>query len=189
LASSILRIRSLTKTFQAGLHGCLASARALDDVHLEIGRGEVVGVVGPAGAGKTTLLLCASGLLTPDTGRGTIDRETDLTVTYFRDVVPANAHTELAWDLALIDDVDRVRDDVAAAFALVSVTKRARSNGMAVLLAARDASMVERIADRILFLDRGRILLTAVTPPSTVAARVAEAATRTPSVDRHSGRV
>jgi ABC-type multidrug transport system ATPase subunit len=173
VSSPILRIRALTKTYEAGLHGCIAAARALDDIHLEIGRGEVVALVGSAGAGKTTLLLVASGLLTPDAGRGTIDRADGLNAVYFRDVVPANACADAAWDLALIDNVDRVRGDVAAAFALVSATKRARANGAAVLLAARDASTIDRIADRVLTLDRGRVQ-SVVMPSLALSARVAE---------------
>ncbi|HEY7234189.1 MAG TPA: ATP-binding cassette domain-containing protein [Gemmatimonadaceae bacterium] len=185
MSPPVLRIRALTKTYQAGLRGCIAAARALDDIHVEIRRGEVVALVGPAGAGKTTLLLCAAGLLTPDAGRGTIDREGDLNAIYFRDVVPANACADVAWDLALVDNVDRVRGDIAAAFALVSAIKRARANGGAVLLAARDARTVDRIADRILTLDRGR-LQSVWAPPLAGGARVAELAA--PSVDRHSGR-
>ncbi len=41
---------------------------ALDQVDLEVGPGEVVGVVGPNGAGKTTLFNCLFGLDEPDTG-------------------------------------------------------------------------------------------------------------------------
>lgn len=41
---------------------------ALDDVSLEVARGELVGVFGPSGAGKTTLLRIAAGLLLPDSG-------------------------------------------------------------------------------------------------------------------------
>jgi len=40
----------------------------LHDVHLRIGSGENVGVIGANGAGKTTLLRVIAGIFTPDTG-------------------------------------------------------------------------------------------------------------------------
>lgn len=42
--------------------------RVLQDVNLEVGRGEIVVLLGPSGCGKSTLLQVVSGLLTPDTG-------------------------------------------------------------------------------------------------------------------------
>jgi len=41
---------------------------ALNGVGLEVGRGEVFGLVGPDGAGKTTLMRVLCGLVTPDEG-------------------------------------------------------------------------------------------------------------------------
>ena len=43
--------------------------RALDDVSLTIGRGEMFGLIGPDGAGKTTAIRLTCGLLLPDSGR------------------------------------------------------------------------------------------------------------------------
>lgn len=40
-----------------------ADRRALDEIGLTIGQGEIVGILGPTGAGKSTLLQCLSGVI------------------------------------------------------------------------------------------------------------------------------
>jgi ABC-2 type transport system ATP-binding protein len=42
--------------------------RALDQLDLHIGRGKIIGLLGPNGSGKTTLLKLANGLLAPSSG-------------------------------------------------------------------------------------------------------------------------
>lgn len=51
-----------------GLSKTFGSARALDDVHLELRRGEVHGLVGRNGSGKSTLIKVLSGFHEPDPG-------------------------------------------------------------------------------------------------------------------------
>ena len=58
--SPALECRQLSKIY--------GSVRALDEVDLSIGRGRIVGLLGPNGSGKTTLIKMAAGLLTPSAG-------------------------------------------------------------------------------------------------------------------------
>jgi branched-chain amino acid transport system ATP-binding protein len=51
---------------------------ALEDVSLQAGHGELVGIIGPNGAGKTTLFDVVSGFLRPDQGRVLL-RDVDVT--------------------------------------------------------------------------------------------------------------
>lgn len=51
-----------------GLRKTYGSTVAVDDLSLEIERGEIFGLIGPNGAGKTTTVECALGLRQPDAG-------------------------------------------------------------------------------------------------------------------------
>jgi ABC-type glutathione transport system ATPase component len=175
--SCVLSIRSLSKIYRVGLRGCTASARALDEVDLEIRRGEVVAIVGAANAGKTTLLRCAAGLLTPDDGTVERGHLADVrAITKFVESPVELARLRFAedqWDLAIVDNVDAVRGDVGSAFALMAAARQARHSGGALLLAARDAQVVAHVADRVHVLQRGRLASVSSTATPN-AARVAE---------------
>ncbi|MHA2188097.1 MAG: ABC transporter ATP-binding protein [Candidatus Thorarchaeota archaeon] len=66
---TVIRTENLTKIFEEGK---TREVVALDDVSLEIGRGEVFGLLGPNGAGKTTLIRILVGLLTPNSGKASV---------------------------------------------------------------------------------------------------------------------
>ncbi len=63
--ASALIGRGIGKQFRRGGEEIV---QALDDVSLEVRRGELTALVGPDGAGKTTLLRLTAGLMIPDAG-------------------------------------------------------------------------------------------------------------------------
>lgn len=62
-----LKIETLIKTY--------GSRNVVNDVNLEIGRGEIVGLLGPNGAGKTTTFYMVVGLIQPDKGKISFDNK------------------------------------------------------------------------------------------------------------------
>lgn len=70
----MITLQNITKSF--------GNLQVLKGIDLQIGKGEVVSIVGPSGAGKTTLLQIMGTLDTPDTGTILID---DTDVTHLKD--------------------------------------------------------------------------------------------------------
>ena len=72
----MIRVEKLCKAFGA--------LQVLQDVSVDIGRGECVAVIGPSGTGKSVFLSCLNGLIRPDSGRVFIngtdicDKQTDI---------------------------------------------------------------------------------------------------------------
>lgn len=62
----LIECKNLTKSYTTG-------TEALSHVSLTVGRGKIVGLLGPNGSGKTTLIKLLSGLLTPTQGDVCID--------------------------------------------------------------------------------------------------------------------
>src|SRR5262245_58829487 len=124
----VLSLRAVSLSYRAGVRGCMAQARILNAIELEVTDGEIVGVVGARRSGKTTLLRCAGGLLKPDLG-----------------VV------ELRGPLLLVDEP--FVGDRSARRELHRAIEAARGTGMSILMASRHDDAVRRAASRVLVLE------------------------------------
>ncbi len=60
----MIKAEQVNKTYGSGRE----AAKALREISLELGKGEMAAVTGPSGCGKTTLLHVLAGLETPDSG-------------------------------------------------------------------------------------------------------------------------
>lgn len=63
----LLHIAHLSKSFPG--------VKALDDVHFDINKGEIIALLGGNGAGKSTLIKCITGIYTTDAGVVELDGE------------------------------------------------------------------------------------------------------------------
>ena len=202
----------------SGLRKRYGRQQAVEDVSLEVGRGQVVGLLGPNGAGKTSVIKMLLGLVHPDAGevqllgRSTDDPAARARVGYLPELFryqPWLSATEVltlhvrlsgidvsARDqqecLSLVGLAERARDRVGGfskgmqqrlglAVALVAqpelvvldeptsaldplgrvdvrdIVLALRSRGVAVLLNSHLIGEVERVCDRVVILDRGRV--------------------------------
>ena len=202
----------------SGLHKRYGRRSAVEDVSLEVGRGEVVGLLGPNGAGKTTVIKMLLGLVRPDAGEVTVlgrpaaDPAARARVGYLPELfryqpwlsaaevltlhvrlagvaVPASEQRDC---LALVGLAERGGDRLGGfskgmqqrlglAVALVArpelvvldeptsaldplgrvdvrdIVLNLSSRGVAVLLNSHLIGEVERVCDRVVILDRGRV--------------------------------
>jgi ABC-2 type transport system ATP-binding protein len=88
---SIISINHLSKSYASGF-------RALNDINLDIKRGEIFALLGPNGAGKTTLIGIVCGILRPSQGSVTVDGH-DIIADYraarsLIGLVPQELHTD-----------------------------------------------------------------------------------------------
>jgi len=202
----------------SGLRKRYGRQLAVEDVSLEVGRGEVVGLLGPNGAGKTSVIKMLLGLVHPDAGevmllgRPAADPAARASVGYLPELfryqpwlsaaevlilhvrlagvgVPAQEQRDC---LSLVGLAERAGDRVGGsskgmqqrlglAVALVArpevvvldeptsaldplgrvdvrdIVLALRAQGVAVLLNSHLIGEVERVCDRVVILDRGRV--------------------------------
>jgi ABC-2 type transport system ATP-binding protein len=202
----------------SGLRRRYGRRPAVEDVSLEVSRGEVVGLLGPNGAGKTTVIKILLGLVHPDAGeamllgRPSTDPAARAGVGYLPELfryqpwlsaaevlalhvrlARADVPTQERRDcLSLVGLAERADDRVGGyskgmqqrlglAVALVTrpelvvldeptsaldplgrvdvrdIVRSLKSQGVAVLLNSHLIGEVERVCDRVVILDRGRV--------------------------------
>ena len=131
---SRLELRGLGKTF--------GSTRALDDVHLAVGRGEILGVTGASGAGKSTLCRVVAGLEAPSDGFVVLDG-TDVTT-----LVPERRRVAIMFESYALYPQLTVFENIAFPLRAPGARRRSRSE-----IAARVREMLafvelEALAER-----------------------------------------
>ena len=66
MSTNLITIKDLSKTYDNGF-------KALKKVNLNIKKGEIIALLGPNGAGKTTLISIICGIVTPSSGKVSVD--------------------------------------------------------------------------------------------------------------------
>ena len=67
--ANVVSVRNVTKTFRRG------GVTALQDIELEVRRGEFISLIGPSGCGKSTLLRVIGDLLQPSSGQVLVNQK------------------------------------------------------------------------------------------------------------------
>ena len=202
----------------SGLRKRYGRRQAVEDVSLEVARGDVVGLLGPNGAGKTTVIKMLLGLVRADAGEAMVlgrpaaDPSTRVRVGYLPELFRYQPWLTAAEVLTLhvrLSGVDVPERDQREKLSLVGLAERAgdrvggfskgmqqrlglavalvaspelvvldeptsaldpvgrvdvrdivlalKSDGVAVLLNSHLIGEVERVCDRVVILDRGRV--------------------------------
>jgi len=157
----LLQVRALTKRYPDG-------TVALDDVDLDVSRGEAVVLLGANGSGKSTLLRCVTRLLEPTSGSVTFDG---------REVMHAEAaelrdirrrvgvvfqHINLVDQVSVLSNVlhgQLGRDGRARQWFAPTATREARDRAMTCLQRVRVDAFAGRRADQLSGGQRQRVAL------------------------------
>ena len=69
MSESLVKVENVNKTYQRGGEKLVV----LDELNLEVPKGDFLALMGPSGSGKSTLLNLIGGLDTPTSGRVVVD--------------------------------------------------------------------------------------------------------------------
>ena len=88
----LLSVRGLSKRFPIDRH---TDKQILQDVNLELHKGEIVGLIGPSGIGKSTLARCIMGICRPDRGEIYISPGVQMQMIFQDSAAALNPHMTL----------------------------------------------------------------------------------------------
>ncbi len=109
-SDAVVEVTGLHKQFRRGDDTVV---RAVDDVTLSVGRGELVVLLGPSGCGKTTLLRSIAGLERPDAGEITVSGATQYSSERGIDVPPERRNISMIFQSYALWPHMTVFDNVA----------------------------------------------------------------------------
>lgn len=94
----------LKGSFKSLFHPKSEKVIAVNDISFDVPKGEILGFIGPNGAGKSTVIKMLTGILTPTSGKCTINGKnpTENRKSYVKEIgVVFGQRTQLWWDLPL----------------------------------------------------------------------------------------
>jgi ABC-2 type transport system ATP-binding protein len=117
-----------------GVSRCYGAVKAVADLSLTIGTGEMFGLIGPDGAGKTTTIRMICGLLRPDAGAIRVlgidpvakHREVTSSVGYLSQRFSLYADLSINENIAFFAEIHGVRDYAARRDRLLELTQLTR---------------------------------------------------------------
>ena len=167
----IIAIEKLSKTYQSGL-------KALTGIDLNIRKGEIFALLGANGAGKTTLISIVCGIVTPTSGRVSVDGH-DIQRDYRRarsliGLVPQELIMTLSGGMkrrvmiakalshepsVLFLDEPTAGVDVELRRDMWAMVRAMRETGVTVILTTHYIEEAEEMADRVGVISKGELIL------------------------------
>ena len=121
----MIKIDHLSKKFNDNV--------VLDDISLDIKKGDVVGIIGPSGTGKSTLLRCVNRLETPERGTVTIgDKTIDLSEKKPKDLLYLRQNTGMVFQRFNLFEKKTALENVMEGLIVVKKMSKAQAREIAI---------------------------------------------------------
>jgi len=149
-AEKHLAVQGLTKSYQ--------KRRVVDEVDLEVRRGQIVGLLGPNGAGKSTTFYMIVGIIRPDKGRVLLNGENILSMPMY--MRARKGVTYLPQEPSVFRKLT-VEENILAILETLDLSRKERSERLRDLLDdLKIAHLAKHRADRLSGGERRRVEIT-----------------------------